>query len=68
MRLARETTIRIMWVSACSGENDGRDALRAVRGVTVLEATSAGECLSHLRASPFDAVVARFPLPDWTPD
>src|ERR1700716_2161912 len=51
-----------------NGEPQLRGLLEGIESITVEAASSGQECCSALRAAPFCAVVASFPLPDCTPD
>ena len=61
-------TMKVLWITSTERQQQDRVLLAGIPELGAEFTLNALEALNQLRGTRFDAVVANFPMPEWTPD
>ena len=66
-RFSQQIALKVLGVSSSDGVEDWQERYRLPRHIRLEVASSPGEALGRLRGCAYDAILAEFPLAQWTP-
>ncbi len=67
-RFSQQIALKLLGVSSSDGVEDWRERYRLPRHIRLEVASSPAEALGRLRDCAYDAILAEFPLAQWSPD